>query len=195
MAISPPSGRVRSFVKPRTICLHGPESTGKSSMAPRLAKHFDSICIAEFGRTYTETYGTDLTMADLVIIARAHDAKTIAAVAAGNTPVILDTDPLMTAVWAEMLFGKRDPWFDEWNNTADIYLLFDIDLPWEEDGTRFFGTPAKRRKFFDLSRAILDKRGVRWAMVRGDGSKRFLSALAAIERLSADETTHPSGSG
>jgi nicotinamide riboside kinase len=164
-------------------------------MAPRLARHFDSICIAEFGRTYTETYGTDLTMADLVIIARAHDSKTIAAVAAGNTPVILDTDPLMTAVWAEMLFGKRDPWFDEWNNTADIYLLFDIDLPWEEDGTRFFGTPAKRRKFFDLSRAILDKRGVRWAMVRGDGSKRFLSALAAIERLSADETTHPSGSG
>ncbi len=24
----------------RTICLHGPESTGKSTMAPLLAKHF-----------------------------------------------------------------------------------------------------------------------------------------------------------
>ena len=170
----------------RTICLHGPESTGKSTMAPRLAKHFGSVCIAEFGRTYCETFGTDLTMADLLTIANAHDAKTRAAVAAGELPVILDTDPLMTAVWAEMLFGKTDRWFDEWDNTADIYLMFDIDLPWEDDGTRMFGTLAKRRKFFDLSCAALDRRGVPWAMVRGEGSRRYLNALDAIERLSAE---------
>lgn len=170
----------------RTICLHGPESTGKSTMAPRLAKHFESVCIAEFGRTYCETFGTDLTMADLVTIAKAHDAKTRAAVAGGEWPVILDTDPLMTSVWADMLFGRRDPWFDGWTGMADIYLLFDIDLPWEDDGTRFFGTTAKRRRFFDLSRAALDRRGVPWAMVRGEGSKRYLSALDAIERLSAE---------
>ena len=53
-------------------------------MAPRLAKHFDGVCIAEFGRTYCETFGTDLTMADLVVIAKAHDAKAQAAVAAGH---------------------------------------------------------------------------------------------------------------
>ena len=59
----------------RTICLHGPESTGKSTMAPRLARHFDSVCVGEFGRTYCERYGTDLTMADLVMIARVQDLK------------------------------------------------------------------------------------------------------------------------
>ncbi len=68
----------------RSICLHGPESTGKSTMAPRLAKHFGSVCIAEFGRTHCETFGTDLTMADLVVIAKAHDAKVCAAVANGE---------------------------------------------------------------------------------------------------------------
>ncbi len=169
---------------PRTICLHGPESTGKTTMAPRLAKHFDGVCIAEFGRTYCETFGTDLTMADLVTIAKAHDAKTQAAVAAGKLPVVLDTDPLMSAVWADMLFGRRDPWFDRWDNCADLYLLFDIDLPWEDDGTRFFGTPARRQRFFDLSRKELDRRGVSWALVGGEGSRRFLNALEAIERLS-----------
>lgn len=117
-------------MKPRTICLHGPESTGKSAMAPRLAKHFDSICVAEFGREYCERFGTDLAMADLVQIAAGHDAKTRAAVRRGQFPVILDTDPLMSAVWADMMFGRRDPWFDGWSNYADIYLLFDIDLPW-----------------------------------------------------------------
>jgi NadR type nicotinamide-nucleotide adenylyltransferase len=169
----------------RTICLHGPESTGKSTLAPRLARHFETRCIAEFGRTYCETYGTDLTMADLVVIAMAHDAKTVAAVQSGDHPVILDTDPLMSAVWAEMLFGRRDPWFDRWRNTADLYLLLDIDLPWEADGTRMFGDPRERERFFDLSRRELERRGLRWALVSGEGSRRYMNALAAIERAAA----------
>ncbi|MDB5695519.1 MAG: N-acetylglucosamine-6-phosphate isomerase [Sphingomonas bacterium] len=172
-------------MKLRTICLHGPESTGKSTMAPRLARHFDSQCIAEFGRTYCETFGTDLTMADLLVIAQAHDAKTQAAVAQQRLPVILDTDPLMTAVWAEMLFGRRDPWFDRWTNTADLYLLFDIDLPWEDDGTRMFGSEDARWRFFELSKRELIRRGVRWALVSGEGSRRYLNALAAIEAAQA----------
>ena len=167
----------------RSICLHGPESTGKSTMAPRLAQHFDTQCVAEFGRTYCEAYGTDLAMADLIMIAHAHDAKVKAAIASGDRPVILDTDALMSAVWADMLFGRRDPWFDQWQGTADLYLLFDIDLPWVEDGTRMFGSARDRRRFFDLSRAILEERGVPWALVSGEGSVRYLNALRAIEQL------------
>ncbi|WBH16641.1 AAA family ATPase [Sphingomonas radiodurans] len=166
----------------RTICLHGPESTGKSTMALRLARQFNSDCVEEFGRTYCERYGTDLTMAGLVMIGHAHDLKTRAAVAAGRLPVILDTDPLMSAVWADMMFGRRDPWFDHWTNTADLYLLFDIDLPWEADGTRMFGSPATRQKFFDLSRRALDRRGLRWELVSGQGVRRDLVALDAIKR-------------
>jgi NadR type nicotinamide-nucleotide adenylyltransferase len=164
----------------RTICLHGPESTGKSAMAPRLARHFDTSFVAEFGRTYCEAFGTDLTMADLVAIAQAHDRKTIDAVAQGSFPVILDTDPLMTAVWADMLFGRRDAWFNRWQGTADLYLLFDIDLPWEGDGTRMFGSPAERRRFFDLSRRELERRNLPFRVVRGQGSRRYLNALEAI---------------
>ena len=166
----------------RSICLHGPESTGKSTLAPELAKHFGTRCIAEFGRTYCEAFGTDLAMADLVMIAHGHDAKVRAEMARGDFPVILDTDPLMSAVWADMLFGRRDPWFDRWHGTADLYLLFDIDLPWVEDGTRMFGTAAARQRFFDLSRAELERRGVAWALVSGEGERRYLNAVAAIER-------------
>lgn len=166
----------------RTICLHGPESTGKSTMAPLLAKHFGSKCIAEFGRTYCEAFGTALTMADLVMIAHAHDSKTRAAVETGDHPVILDTDPLMSAVWADMLFGRRDPWFDRWNNYADLYIMLDIDLPWIGDGTRMFGTEEARGRFFDLSRAELERRGVPWLLVGGQDGHRFLNVLRAIER-------------
>ncbi len=164
----------------RTICLHGPESTGKSTLAARLAAHFDTRHVPEFGRTWCEWRGNDLAMADLLSIATTQDAMARAALRQCNRWLILDTDPLMTAIWADMLFGRRDPWFAEWQDTADFYLLLDIDLPWVQDGTRFFGTEAERRRFFDLCQAELERRGVRWARVSGEGEARFENALAAI---------------
>lgn len=165
----------------RTICLHGPESTGKSTIAPRLAAYLGGEVVEEYGREYAETRGIDFTMRDLVEIARTHDAGVHTMLAAGIEPLILDTDPLMTAVWADMLFGTRDPWFDTWQGTADLYLLFDIDLPWVADGTRMFGTPELRQRFFDLSKAELERRGVRWALVNGEGEARWASAVRAVE--------------
>ena len=162
------------------ICLHGPESTGKSTLAPRLARALGGAVVDEYGRAFAEAHGTDFTMADLMKIARTHDRMTRAMAADGFDPLIVDTDPLMTAVWADMLFGMRDPWFDAWTDTADLYLLLDIDLPWVEDGTRMFGTAGARRRFFDLSRAELERRGVRWTLVGGRGDARFDDALAAI---------------
>ena len=164
----------------RSICLHGPESTGKSTIGPRLAGVLGTPLVPEYGRAYAEAHGTAFTMADLVAIAQGHDAATRAALAAGPHPVILDTDPLMTAVWADMLFGRRDPWFDDWQDTADLYLLFDIDLPWVEDGTRMFGTAAARQRFFDLSRAELQRRGLPWRLVGGTGTARWASVADAI---------------
>jgi NadR type nicotinamide-nucleotide adenylyltransferase len=167
----------------RTICLHGPESTGKSTIAPRLAARLGGAVIDEYGRTYAEANGIDFTMADLVAIGKGHDERTRAAIDRGADPLILDTDPLMTAVWADMLFERRDPWFDAWTGVADLYLLFDIDLPWIGDGTRMFGSVTARQRFFDLSKAELIRRGVPWALVSGQGEARFRSALAAVEGL------------
>jgi NadR type nicotinamide-nucleotide adenylyltransferase len=164
----------------RTICLHGAESTGKSILAGRLAAHFGCETVEEYGRTWAEANGTEFDMAALVSIARTHDAMTQAALARGEDLLILDTDPLMTAVWADMLFARRDPWFDAWDGVADLYLLLDIDLPWQEDGTRCFGSTEERARFQALSQAELERRGVRWVKVGGEGEARFQNALKAI---------------
>jgi HTH-type transcriptional repressor of NAD biosynthesis genes len=170
---------VRPWYAP-TICLHGPESTGKTTLAPQLARHFDTIYVPEYGRTYCEQYGLSLGMDDLVTIGRTHHALTQALLRQCNQRLFLDTDPLMTAVWADMLFDRRDPWFDNFEGTANLYLLLDIDMPWVDDGTRFFGDPRQRQRFFDLSRAELERRGLAYRIISGPPEERFARSIAAI---------------
>lgn len=162
------------------ICLHGPESTGKSTLGIRLASQFGCEFVPEFGRIYCEANGTDIDMMALVHIAQTQEALNCAAAMLGGEMVLFDTDPLITAVWAEMMFGTRDPWFDKFDHFSDLYLLLDIDLPFVDDGLRVYGSPADRRHFFELCKAELDNRGVEYALISGDGEKRFAAALDAI---------------
>jgi NadR type nicotinamide-nucleotide adenylyltransferase len=164
----------------RKICLHGPESTGKTTLAPQLARHFQTLFVPEYGRTYCEQFGLSLEMDDLVTIGRTHAAMTRALLRQCNQRLILDTDPLMSAVWADMLFNRRDPWFDAFQDTAALYLLLDIDMPWVDDGTRFFGDEDRRRRFFDLSRAELDRRGLGYRIIGGPPEARLQRAIEAI---------------
>lgn len=164
----------------KRICLHGPESTGKSTLGTRLAAHLACEVVPEYGRAYCEAHGTDIGMAELVHIAQTQDAMNQAAAAREGAIVLFDTDPLITAVWAEMMFGTRDPWFDTFTGYADLYLLLDIDLPFIDDGLRVYARPEERRHFFELCKAELDQRGVRYALIQGEGEERFKAALQAI---------------
>lgn len=169
----------------KRICLHGPESTGKSTLGTRLAAHLGCEVVPEYGRAYCEANGTDIGMAALVHIAQTQDAMNRAGAARaaglGASFVLFDTDPLITSVWAEMMFGERDVWFNGFEGTADLYLLLDIDLPFIADGLRVYSSAEQRRQFFDFCEAELDNRGVRYALIRGEGEARFSAALAAIK--------------
>jgi NadR type nicotinamide-nucleotide adenylyltransferase len=169
----------------KRICLHGPESTGKSTLGTRLAAYLACEVVPEYGRAYCEANGTDIGMAELVYIAETQDAMNRAAAARaeelGAEFVLFDTDPLITAVWAEMMFGKRDAWFDGFTGYADLYLLLDIDLPFVNDGLRVYAKADERRHFFELCKAELNGRGVSYELIHGEGAARFDAALAAIK--------------
>ena len=153
------------------ICFHGAESTGKSVLARRLSAERGWPWVPEYGRAYAEAHGIDFTMADLLAIAEGQD-RAMRAAASANPPVLLlDTDPLMTAAWAEMLFGHAPDVLFGYDK-ADLYLLFSPDVPWVEDGTRFFGTPAQRARFAALAEAMLVRAGVPFARVSGDWCER-----------------------
>jgi NadR type nicotinamide-nucleotide adenylyltransferase len=166
----------------KRVCFHGAESTGKSVLAAQLEAQFGYPWVPEYGRAYCEERGIDLALADLLTIAEGQDAAMRAA-AAGDPPLlILDTDPLMTAAWAEMLFGEAPAVLMNYAK-ADLYLLFSPDVPWVADGTRFFGTPEARTRFAALAEAMLVRAGVRFERIAGDWDARRMAVIAAIGRL------------
>jgi NadR type nicotinamide-nucleotide adenylyltransferase len=172
-------GVVRPYYLKR-ICLFGPESTGKTTLARQLAAHFATCHVPEYGRIYTDRFGTACTADDLVAIARGHTASTAAALQHARRYLFLDTDPLLTALWAEMLLGKRVPALDAFRDHADLYLLCDIDIPWVDDGSRYFQDMASRGRFFDICRRELDERSLPFAVI--SGPDRLGSAISAIGR-------------
>src|SRR3546814_6542267 len=59
----------------RHICLHGAESTGKSTLAARLALRLGGLIVPEYGRTYAAANGTDLYETELLAIFDGHRAE------------------------------------------------------------------------------------------------------------------------
>lgn len=166
------------------VCFHGAESTGKSTLAGRFSEEFDCPWVAEYGRAYCEERGVNLTMADLRAMAEGQDAAMRVASAGRPDLLILDTDPLMTAAWAEMLFGEVPPELLGYAK-ADHYLLFTPDVPWRPDGTRLFGTPGQRERFAAVSEAILERAGVPYTRIAGDWETREIAARAALTAFRA----------
>ena len=161
------------------VCFHGAESTGKTALAQTLAAEWGVPLVAEYGRTYAETVGTDFTMADILAIAREQDRQMQAANAGDPRLVLLDTDPLMTAAWAEMLFGEAPSELLAYDK-AELYLLFSPDVPWVFDGTRFFGLHEARDQFAGIAEDILKRTGVPYRTISGDWAEREAQARAAI---------------
>ncbi|MEQ1609603.1 MAG: AAA family ATPase [Hyphomonadaceae bacterium] len=170
--------------RPKRITLFGAESTGKTTLAGQLGRHFNSIVIPEYGRTYTEQHGQDASTArDMIKIARGHLELRRAAEREGGRLLIEDTDPVLTAIWSDILAGWRDPWFDTFEDYPALYLLCDIDLPWVGDSVRYFGDPEKRRRFHLACERELVARKVNFIRISGTSEQRLARAIEAVEGL------------
>jgi len=162
------------------VCFHGAESTGKSSLVQRLGDELGCPVVPEYGRAYAETCGIDFGMPDLLAIAHEQDRLMHKAALTKPKLLLLDTDPLMTAAWAEMLFGEVPDELLGYDK-AELYLLFAPDVPWVKDGTRFFGTPKQRAKFAAVAEDMLVRTGVPYQRISGDWDERERQVHAAID--------------
>jgi nicotinamide riboside kinase len=169
----------------------GPESTGKSVLAARLAERFHAGLTEECSRRYAEQKGTPLDATDVLPIARAQGEAEDAAIAlvraAGGTLLVLDTDLLSTVVYARYYYdiAPRSLLAAERARRAELYLLCDVDVPWVADGVR--DRPDDRVGLLRRFARALAVRHAAVVPIAGDWPERWTIAEAAIARLSSDD--------
>jgi NadR type nicotinamide-nucleotide adenylyltransferase len=176
---------VRPYFAKR-ICVYGPESTGKSTLAAYLARELETVHVPEYARTLIEMKRGEVTLEDIERIARGQMASEEALARRANRVLVCDTDLITTTIWSHVLFGECPEWIREEavRRTYDLYLLCDVDVPWVDDVVRYL--PQERRSFFERCRAELEARGRPYVEIRGDWDARQRRALEAVRALLDD---------
>lgn len=166
------------------ICLIGPESTGKSHLAQKLAEHFNAPWIAEHARDHATARNNQLTYDDVEPIAKGQIAFIDNRQPPTGNLLILDTDLISTVVYSRHYYGRVPQWIEEEarRRKADLYLLMDTDVPWQPDEARDSGG-EEREDLFDDFRRALDEFETRWTIVSGDWDERFRTVLEEVARL------------
>ena len=173
----------------RKVCLFGPESTGKSTLARDLARAIGTCYVHEYARPLLDPKGGKCEPADLPKIALGQAAAEDAMLPRCNRVLVTDTDCLTTAIWSDVLFGRVAPVVTELAETraADLYLLCDVDVPWVDDEQRFFRDQPVRQAMFDRFRNALETRGRRYVTIRGSWDERLEQARRAVSVLLQDQ--------
>ncbi len=171
------------------IAVIGPESTGKSMLSEQLAGHYHTLWVPEFARSYCTALDRECTLEDEINMFHgqlASEERALAQLAARRdarprVPLICDTTIVTVKVWCEYVFGFCPPEVEKEyrERSYDLYLLMDIDLPWQEDPLRNF--PDKQSFFLEWYTRLMQEKNAVYAVVSGQGEARLRSAITAID--------------
>jgi NadR type nicotinamide-nucleotide adenylyltransferase len=169
--------------KPVKIAITGPESTGKSVISQQLADHYTTVWVPEYARVYLLQIERSYNYDDILQIAKGQMASEKAFEPIANGLMFSDTELLVTKIWCEVKFGKCHRWIEDniWMQDYDLYLLMDIDLPWEYDPLREH--PDRREFLFNLYKKELEKMGMNYRIVSGVGEERLKNAITVVDEL------------
>ncbi len=160
---------------PTILCLTGPESSGKSTLASYLAREMSLTLVPEVARMRLEP-NQPYSEADLHDIAIAQQAAELKALRHGES-LVADTDATVIAVWWREKFAKsrQQPWPD-WlqrllrQRSSRHYLLCVPDLPWETDPLR--ENPTDRNRLLLCYQQLLLEGPFAWDTVSGVDTER-----------------------
>lgn len=165
----------------KLVCLYGPESTGKSTMAKRMAERYHTSYVPEVAREMITS--NDFTVDDIIRIGREQAARVKKMAKTANRVLFCDTDAITTAVYSDTYLHQVPAELSEMEKEIqyDLYLLFDIDVPWVADGLRDLG--AKRAEMYARFKSELDKRGIPYTVVSGSFEAREKQVVDCVDRL------------
>jgi NadR type nicotinamide-nucleotide adenylyltransferase len=165
------------------IAIVGPESTGKSTLTQQLAQHYQTHWVAEYSRYYCAALTEPCTLQDEINMFHGQLALEESVLAMTTKDFIFcDTTFLTVKIWSDQFFGhtpdlvldalKKHPY--------DLYLLMDIDLPWQEDPLRDF--PNLREHFLQVWHHELQALQANYVLISGN-IDRFNNAKQVIDHF------------
>ncbi|MEG3436584.1 AAA family ATPase [Pannus brasiliensis CCIBt3594] len=142
-------GRWRQYLHPRVyrdlianIVFLGAPSTGKSTIARRLAEEYATVYMPEYGREYWEKYQVDrrLSIEQLVEIARGHLEREEILVQQADRYLFTDTNALTTYQFSLHYHDRVAPELANLALTAisryDLVFLCETDIPYDDTWDR-----------------------------------------------------------
>jgi NadR type nicotinamide-nucleotide adenylyltransferase len=173
---------VRAYFVKR-VAVFGAESTGKTTLAEKLAARFGTVWVPEFARTYLDRKGPPVELADIEPIARGQIADEDRLARAADRVLFCDTELETTVIYSEQYFGVCPDWIraEARRRRYDLYLLLAIDVPWVPDPWRDFG--HAREALNARFRAALVGKAAPVVEIRGAWDERLEAATAAVARL------------
>jgi HTH-type transcriptional repressor of NAD biosynthesis genes len=170
------------------VVLFGTESTGKTTLAQRLAAHFGEPWAEEFVRDFWEIKGGKITGEDLGTIALGQIANEDLAVERARRVVFFDTELITCTLWDDVLFPGACPrWVrveaEERAQSVALWLLCETDVPFEPDPQRSFPDAEGRSRGREIWREALLKRGLPTVEIFGTWAERERRAIEAVQKL------------
>jgi NadR type nicotinamide-nucleotide adenylyltransferase len=182
------------------VVVIGPESTGKSSLCEQLANHYNTEWVKEYAREYLLANGTEYSYDNLLEIAEGQFALENAAIQAAKDKIknanesnstssseliLIDTNMYVLKVWCEFVFDKCHPWILNQivENSYDLYLLCNIDLPWVKDELREYPDLEIREKLYHHYKDLLINQSTPWVNISGNYQQRLEVAIKAIDSV------------
>jgi HTH-type transcriptional repressor of NAD biosynthesis genes len=171
----------------KRVCLLGAESTGKTTLAARLAGAYGTVWNPEYGRPYTEI-GRDLdapwTSDEFTHIARLQCWYEDCLAGMADRVLFCDTDAFTTALFHEVYLGVATHAFDDVvTRPYHLFLVCGLDVPWQHDEIREFVEQRAwmHERYVERARAS----GSPWLVVEGPLDARLVQAGEAVDALLA----------
>jgi NadR type nicotinamide-nucleotide adenylyltransferase len=163
------------------IAIVGPESTGKSTMSAYLADHYNTVWVPEYARGYCENLTDEPTWQDEINMFEGQVQLENQYLPKANKLLICDTTFITVKIWSDQMFGKAPQQVLDAlpNYHYDLYLLLDIDLPWQDDPLRNF--PTLREHFMQVWHQELKALNANYVVISGTGDNRYNNAVNAID--------------
>jgi NadR type nicotinamide-nucleotide adenylyltransferase len=162
------------------ISVTGPESTGKSWLAQHLAQHYKTRWVPEYARQYLQIINRPYTYGDILVIAQKQFQQENKAAKSADL-LFSDTDFCVTSIWSNVKYGKCHEWITAKleEDHYDLYLLCNIDLPWQYDPLREH--PEMRSELFVMYQNLLENRRFNYRVVSGIGMERLQNAISFVD--------------